>query len=162
PEAADRLARRVWPGPLTMVLPRSALIPDIVTGGRDTVGVRVPDVLVARALIARVGRPLAAPSANRSTGISPTRADHVARDLDGRIDLILDAGPTAVGIESTVLDLSADPPRVLRPGPIDASEIASVLGTDVLDATTAQALATDGRAAASPGLMAVHYAPRTP
>jgi L-threonylcarbamoyladenylate synthase len=162
PDSAGRLARLFWPGPLTLVLPRSSLIPDIVTGGRETVGVRVPAVLVARSLISRVGLPLAAPSANRSTGISPTRAEHVARDLDGRIDLILDAGPTDVGLESTVLDLTADPPRILRPGPIDAEAISSALGRPVETSTSIEALASPRIAAASPGLMAIHYAPRTP
>jgi L-threonylcarbamoyladenylate synthase len=162
PEAAETLARHFWPGPLTLVLLRSPLIPDIVTGGRDTVGVRVPEVAVARSLIASVGRPLAAPSANRSNRISPTRAEHVARDLDGRIDLILDAGPTAVGLESTVLDLTTDPPRILRPGPIDAEQLAAVLGQPVLSSVTPESLPLADRAAASPGLMAIHYAPRTP
>lgn len=160
PESAESLARRLWPGPLTLVLHRSALIPDVVTGGGETVGVRVPDVAEARALIGRVGRPLAAPSANRSTGISPTRAEHVLRDLDGRIDLILDAGPTAVGLESTVLDLTADPPRILRPGPIQAGEISEILGRPVRPASS-ESPPDPGRAASSPGLMAVHYAPRT-
>ncbi|RUL87397.1 L-threonylcarbamoyladenylate synthase [Tautonia sociabilis] len=162
PKSADLLARRFWPGPLTLVLPRSRIIPDVVTGGRATVGVRVPAVAEARALIARVGRPLAAPSANRSNGISPTRAEHVSQDLNGRIDLILDAGPTAVGLESTVLDLTSDPPRILRPGPITADEIAEALGFPVLPSSPTVAIASPGPAAASPGLMAVHYAPRTP
>ncbi|QDV36729.1 L-threonylcarbamoyladenylate synthase [Tautonia plasticadhaerens] len=160
PESADSLARRFWPGPLTLVLPRSAMIPDVVTGGGETVGVRVPGGAAARSLIARVGRPLAAPSANRSTGISPTRAEHVSRDLDGRIDLILDAGPTDVGLESTVLDLTADPPRILRPGPIEAGAISDLLGRPVRSGA-GDAPPPTRRAASSPGLMAVHYAPRT-
>ncbi len=115
PEEARILAEACWPGPLTLVLPRSARIPNVVTAGRETVGIRVPDTRVARLLIARTGRPVAAPSANRSTGISPTLARHVLKDLDGRIDLILDSGPTALGLESTVVDLSRDSPRLLRP-----------------------------------------------
>ncbi|MEW4567470.1 L-threonylcarbamoyladenylate synthase [Tautonia sp. JC769] len=162
PEAAETLARRFWPGPLTLVLPRSPLIPDIVTGGRDTVGVRVPEVAVALSLISLVGRPLAAPSANRSNRISPTRAEHVARDLDGRIDLILDAGPASVGLESTVLDLSGDRPRILRPGPIDADQLAAVLGVPVLSSVSSESFPLADRAAASPGLLPIHYAPRTP
>ncbi|WP_169973275.1 L-threonylcarbamoyladenylate synthase [Tautonia rosea] len=160
-EAAETLARHFWPGPLTLVLPRSALIPDLVTGGRDTVGVRVPDVPVARSLISRVGRPLAAPSANRSTGISPTRAEHVSQALNGRIDLILDAGPTAVGLESTVLDLTSDPPRILRPGPIQAEALSLTLGRTVLERHALTFEHNLDEPAASPGLMAIHYAPRT-
>lgn len=161
PEEAELLARRFWPGPLTLVLPRSRIVPDLVTGGRPTVGVRIPDVGVARFLISRIGRPLAAPSANRSTRISPTKAEHVSRDLDGRIDLILDAGPTRVGLESTVLDLSGNQPRILRPGPIDAEVIEAELGRPVIGSATPESLAIETRAAASPGLMGVHYAPTT-
>ncbi len=122
PGRADRLADRFWPGPLTLVLPRSSIIPDIVTAGQETVGVRVPRSGVARWLILEAGCPVAAPSANRSTGISPTEARHVLKDLDGKVDLVLDSGPTGVGIESTVLDLSgtehptAPPARCCDPG----------------------------------------------
>lgn len=158
PADAEALADRYWPGPLTLVLPRSAIIPDVVTAGLGTVGVRVPAVAVARALITRVGRSLAAPSANRSTGISPTRADHVLKALDGRIDLVLDAGPTAVGLESTVLDLSGAVPTVLRPGPIGVEELAEALGRPVLGSGDREA----GGPSRSPGQMAVHYAPGTP
>jgi L-threonylcarbamoyladenylate synthase len=154
---AAKLARVFWPGPLTLVLARSGLIPDAVTAGRDTVGVRVPDSEVARALLARVGRPVAAPSANRSTGVSPTTAEHVRKDLDGRIELILDAGPTPLGIESTVLDLTQEPPRLLRPGAITAGQIGSVLGVEV---PAAVSVAEGGAATMSPGQMEVHYAPR--
>ena len=132
PDEARLLAEACWPGPLTLVLPRSARIPDVVTAGLETVGVRVPDTRVARSLIARAGRPVAAPSANRSTGISPTLARHVLKDLDGRIDLILDSGPTALGLESTVLDLSRDSPRLLRPGPFSREFLAETLGKDVV------------------------------
>lgn len=157
PELADALAARFWPGPLTLVLPRSAIIPDIVTAGRATVGVRVPRPLVARMLIARTGRPIAAPSANRSTGISPTLASHVLRDLDGRIDLILDSAQTQVGLESTVLDLTTRRPRILRPGPITAIDLEPFAGPlHVHEAAIARPTA----ALASPGQMAVHYAPR--
>jgi L-threonylcarbamoyladenylate synthase len=158
PDPARRLAERFWPGPLTLVLPRSRRIPDVVTAGRATVGVRIPSVNVARRLIESVGRPIAAPSANRSTGISPTLASHVAQDLDGRIDLILDSGQTAVGLESTVVDLTQHPPRVLRPGPILALDLARAIGGLRVDE------AVDHRPTdrpASPGQMAIHYAPRT-
>ena len=156
PDRADLLADRFWPGPLTMVLPRSSIIPDIVTAGQDTVAVRVPRAGVARWLIFESGRPIAAPSANRSTGISPTTAQHVIKDLDGKIDLILDSGQTTVGIESTVLDLSTDLPRVLRPGEVTLEQIAEVLGEWV----EGPAGRTEpGDPARSPGQMAVHYAP---
>ena len=159
PDRADRLADRFWPGPLTLVLPRSEIIPDIVTAGQDTVGVRVPRPSVARWLIFETGRPIAAPSANRSNGISPTEARHVLKDLDGKVDLILDSGPTTVGIESTVLDLSNDTPRVLRPGQVTLEEIAALLEGPV---TGPGEQATLDGPARSPGQMDVHYAPRTP
>lgn len=159
PPIADHLAARFWPGPLTLVLPRSTSIPDVVTAGMPTVGVRCPAVRVARDLIARCGRPLAAPSANRSNCLSPTRAEHVRADLDGRIDLILDSGPTSVGLESTVLDLSTDPPRLLRPGPITAEELSEALGGR--GPILPSAGSTTDRPT-SPGQMPIHYAPRTP
>ena len=118
PSSAETLAARFWPGPLTLVLKRSAIIPDLVTAGLDTVAVRAPAGKVALGLIERIGQPIAAPSANRSNRLSPTRALHVLADLDGRIDLIIDSGPTAVGLESTVLDLTTPSPRILRSGPI--------------------------------------------
>jgi L-threonylcarbamoyladenylate synthase len=158
PEAADRLATALWPGPLTLVLPRAAIIPDEITGGLGTVGLRVPAGMVARGLIGAVGLPLAAPSANQSNGISPTRAEHVLADLAGRIELVLDGGPAEVGLESTVLDLSEGPPyRVLRPGPIGALAIAEVLGREVVEGV----IVAEGLAA-SPGQRPVHYAPTTP
>ncbi len=156
-DRAESLARRFWPGPLTLVVPRTASIPDVVAAGGPTVGVRVPAPTVARRLIERVGLPLAAPSANRSNRISPTLAEHVAADLDGRVDLILDSGPTAVGLESTVLDLTAEPPRVLRPGPITADELSAALGV----AVESGPVATDPGRLASPGMLPVHYAPKT-
>ena len=159
PDSAEVLAERFWPGPLTLVLPRSGLIPDIVTAGQETVGVRVPGLAVARRLIFEAGRPIAAPSANRSTGISPTEARHVLKDLEGRVDLILDGGRTSVGIESTVLDLSSEVPRILRPGAITQAQVSEILGEPVeyLAGSTEPGLAARG-----PGQMAIHYAPRTP
>lgn len=158
PEAAARLAERFWPGPLTLVLPRSPAIPDVVTAGLDTVGVRIPELPVARALIARLDRPVAAPSANRSTGISPTLARHVLKDLDGRIAMLLDSGPTTYGLESTVLDLSTTPPRILRPGAIGAEEIERVIGPLQAPGRVEPAPSQPLR---SPGLLPIHYAPRT-
>jgi L-threonylcarbamoyladenylate synthase len=158
PDVADRLAARFWPGPLTLVLRRSGRIPDIVTAGKSTVGVRCPAGTVARGLIARCGRPVAAPSANRSNRLSPTRAGHVLADLDGRIDLVLDSGPTAFGLESTVLDLTGDPPRLLRPGPIAVKDLEATLGGP-------PAIPEAGSSSdqpASPGQLPIHYSPRTP
>jgi L-threonylcarbamoyladenylate synthase len=116
PETARQLARRFWPGPLTLVLPKSDRVPDIVTAGGSTVAQRVPAHSVALALMRAAQVPLAAPSANRSSRLSPTRAEHVLRDMAGRIDLVLDGGPTPGGLESTVLDLSDEQPSLLRPG----------------------------------------------
>jgi L-threonylcarbamoyladenylate synthase len=154
PEAAQRLAERFWPGPLTLVLPRAAIVPPEVTGGLDAVGVRLPAHPVARALIERVGAPLAAPSANLYTGVSPTSAAHVEKGLLGRIDAILDGGETTVGIESTVLDLSGARPTVLRPGAVSAAEIEEVIGPVERIGPEVEA------ALPSPGLARRHYAPR--
>ena len=123
PEQAQRLAAQFWPGPLTLVLRRTAVIPDLVTAGKDTVALRAPAGAVARGLIERVRQPVAAPSANRSNAISPTRAEHVLADLDGQIDVVIDSGPTTLGLESTVLDLTGEFPRLLRPGPISRSDL---------------------------------------
>jgi L-threonylcarbamoyladenylate synthase len=159
PPLAAQLAERFWPGPLTLVLPRHAALPDVVTGGGPTVAVRMPAHPVARALVAAAGVPLAAPSANRSTRLSPTRAEHVRRDLVGRIELILDGGATPGGIESTVLDITTQRPRLLRPGPISPERIMAAVGaTEVRVATNAPPHAP----LPSPGMLARHYAPRTP
>ncbi len=128
PEVAERLARRFWPGPLTLIVPRNANVPDVTTAGGPTVAVRVPAHPVALALLRAVGAPVAAPSANRSSELSPTLAEHVLRGLDGRIDLVLDGGPTTGGIESTVLDVSTSPPRLLRPGLIGPAELEAMVG----------------------------------
>ncbi len=158
PPMADLLARRFWPGPLTLVLPRLQLVPDIVTAGGPTVAVRVPAHPVARALILAAGLPVAAPSANRSTALSPTRAEHVHRGLHGRIPLILDAGPTSGGIESTVLDVTTQPPRLLRPGLVTQADIEAVIGPILV----AAAPPFTSSPLPSPGLLQRHYAPRTP
>jgi L-threonylcarbamoyladenylate synthase len=161
PPWADGLAEQWWPGPLTLVMYRSATIPDIVTAGRDTVGVRVPKTGVALELIRRVGRPIAAPSANRSTGISPTRAEHVLKDLDGRIDMVLDSGPTEIGLESTVVDLTYYYERLLRPGPISMHDLIVKSGLSIWPGRP-DPLEDQDKPLPSPGLMKIHYAPRTP
>jgi L-threonylcarbamoyladenylate synthase len=155
PETAQRLGERFWPGPLTLVVPTSPRIADLVTAGGATVGLRVPAHPVAQALLQAAGVPVAAPSANRSAGLSPTRAEHVRAALDGRIPLILDGGPTPGGLESTVLDVTVSPPRLLRPGLVNPAEIEAVVGP------VARQGAAEGPLR-SPGLLARHYAPRTP
>jgi L-threonylcarbamoyladenylate synthase len=159
PETAARLAAHFWPGPLTLVLPRREVVPDIVTAGGPTVAVRVPAHPVALALLRSAGVPIAAPSANLSTELSPTRAEHVLRGLDGRIDLILDAGPTTGGIESTVLDVTTEPPSLLRPGLVTAAQLEAELGVVV---RSGQGKGGKEGQARSPGLMQRHYAPVTP
>jgi L-threonylcarbamoyladenylate synthase len=158
PAGARKLAAAFWPGPLTLVLPRAALIPDIVTAGGDTVGIRWPAHPLMLAVIRACGFPLAAPSANLSNRISPTRAQHVETSLAGRIPLIVDGGPSEVGIESTVLDLTQRPPRVLRPGMIHEESLLAALGVAGPRPAT-PAPAAEG-ALRSPGLMRQHYAPR--
>ena len=159
PTSAEMLTSRFWPGPLTLVLERSGRIPDIVSAGKGTVGLRMPATRLARSLIEKTGAPIAAPSANRSNRLSPTRAEHVLADLDGRIELIIDSGPTAIGLESTVLDLSGDHPRLLRPGPISRLDLEDALPGQIVTipmAGEAVELPT------SPGQMPIHYSPRTP
>jgi L-threonylcarbamoyladenylate synthase len=157
PQAAAPLAERFWPGPLTLVLPKSERIPEAVTAGRDSVAVRIPSHPVAQAVLRACGLPLAAPSANRFGHTSPTTAEHVLADLDGRIDAVLDAGPTPLGVESTVLDPLHRPPLLLRPGGVTREQLESVLGP--IEVYTAP---PDARpeALASPGLAARHYAPQ--
>lgn len=157
PDSADKLASVFWPGPLTLILVRAVCVPDVVTAGGATVGIRAPAHPIARALLSLAGVPIAAPSANRSNRLSPTTASHVLRDLDGRIEIILDGGPTPGGIESTVLDLTEDPPRILRPGPIQAHAISKVIEQVVSEGAEKEALPFR-----SPGRMPRHYAPRTP
>ena len=159
PPAAVTLAERFWPGPLTLVMRRSASVPPEVTAGLDTVGIRIPSHPVAYALLSASGLPVAAPSANLFSRPSPTRASHVLEDLDGRIDMVLDAGPTDVGVESTVLDLTIVPPTVLRPGAVAIETLRDVIP----DMLVRHTVVHDDRAPmASPGLLAQHYAPRTP
>jgi L-threonylcarbamoyladenylate synthase len=162
PEPAARLAERFWPGPLTLVLPKRDTVPDVVTAKGPTVAVRVPAHPVAQALLRAASLPIAAPSANRSTELSPTRAEHVLRGLDGRIERLLDGGPTSGGIESTVLDLTATPPRLLRPGPIGIAELEAVIGPLSRVPSLTVAAQHDPQPLPSPGMMPRHYAPRTP
>ena len=159
PDAAEQLAAAFWPGPLTMLLPRSAEIPDICTAGRSKAGLRLPSHPVALALIAAAGVPIAAPSANRFGHTSPTTAEHVLADLDGRIDAILDAGACTVGVESTVLDPTTTPAIIYRPGGITPEQIRLILG----DVSVAQRKISDEvppESLESPGLGIRHYAPR--
>jgi L-threonylcarbamoyladenylate synthase len=160
PKAAELLAGRFWPGPLTMVLLKNNLVPDLVTAGGPTVALRVPSHPVARGLLEFCELPLAAPSANRSSSLSPTRGDHVLRSLDGRFDLLLDAGATPGGLESTVIDLTMSPPQLLRPGLISVSEIEVTLG-GAISRRSFLAAALD-QPLRSPGMLARHYSPRTP
>jgi L-threonylcarbamoyladenylate synthase len=154
PEEANRLASALWPGPLTLVLPRAPIIPEVVTAGGSTVGVRFPLHPLMRKVIEQCGFPLAAPSANPANQISPTTAEHVAEGLAGRIPLIIDAGPTSVGIESTVLDLSGEQVRILRPGMISARSIEKVLNRSISSGPN------DTAQLKSPGLLRKHYSPR--
>jgi L-threonylcarbamoyladenylate synthase len=155
PDRAASLAERFWPGPLTLVLPKSPEVPDIVTAGAATVALRIPAHPVALALLKAAAIPTAAPSANRSSRISPTTANHVRRGLEGHIDFILDAGPTPGGLESTVVDLTTDPPRLLRPGLITKRQLESIIGQLQLVAP----LPPDA-SLPSPGMLNRHYAPR--
>ena len=158
PERARLLAESFWPGPLTLVLPKHPNLPAIVSAGGPTVAVRSPAHPVAQSLLKAAGIPIAAPSANPSGELSPTTAEHVLSGLAGRVDLILDAGATQVGVESTVVDLTSDPPRLLRPGHIGPAEIEAVIGPIVRRDIGARIA---GVPLPSPGLLAKHYSPRT-
>ncbi len=157
PEKAEALASRFMPGPLTLLLPKRSVIPNECTAGRDKVGVRIPNNRVALALISAAGVPIAAPSANRFGLTSPTTAKHVLRDLDGRIDAVVDGGECAVGVESTVLDPSLDPPVIYRPGGLSREQIESVVGPVIV----AERPLSDRppESLESPGLGIRHYAP---
>jgi L-threonylcarbamoyladenylate synthase len=170
PEAAERIAARLWPGPVTVVVPRNDRVPDAVTAGGPTVAIRCPAHRLTRRLIEKAGRPLAAPSANRSEAVSPTTAHHVLESLGGRIDLILDGGPCPRGIESTVVDCTVSPPRILRPGPVDRPAVEAAVGRAVDPGPPPAVMPPgpgpaddDGSAAVrSPGMQRRHYAPVTP
>ncbi|MFN0056181.1 MAG: L-threonylcarbamoyladenylate synthase [Planctomycetales bacterium] len=159
PPVAERLAARFWPGPLTLVLPKSALVPDLVTAGCPTVALRIPDHPVALELLRVAGIPVAAPSANLFGRISPTTAAHVADQLGDRIDLILDGGPCRVGVESTVLNLAGEVATLLRPGGTPLEEIERLIGR--VQIGNSESLPPSS-GLASPGTLPQHYAPRTP
>ena len=158
PEQARQLAQRFWPGPLTLVLERSAAVPDEITAGLTTVAIRVPSHPVAHALIEAARVPVAAPSANLFSRPSPTRAAHVLEDLNGRVDMIVDAGPTTVGVESTVVDLSHGVPAILRPGAIDIEALRAFLP----NVTTMATARSEDAPLPAQGMLDKHYAPRTP
>jgi L-threonylcarbamoyladenylate synthase len=151
PDRAELLARRFWPGPLTLILPKRPHVPDLVTAGLPSVGLRIPAHPLAQALLEAAQIPIAAPSANRFTELSPTTAEHVRESLGSRVDMILDGGPCTVGIESTVLSLAADFPRILRPGMISQTQVEQLIGP-----------VETGAGAESPGQHPRHYSPRTP
>ena len=156
PAVAEKLGKTFWPGPLTLVLPKRPEVPDIVTAGLDSVAVRVPDHPVALSLLELSELPVAAPSANRSTQLSPTTAQHVEKSLGEEVDLILDGGATILGIESTVIDLSGSRPALLRPGIISLQELQSIIGEIDIRPNTSQ----DTAPRLSPGMLDRHYAPR--
>ncbi len=153
PCEAELLAGAFWPGPLTIVVDRGDRVAPETVGGLDTVGIRVPDHPMALELLTRFGGPVAAPSANRFGSVSPTTAQHVVDDLGSSVDLVLDGGPCAVGVESTIIDLTGSAPKLLRPGGISAVELEAVLGVAVVDDRAGPSRA--------PGMLASHYAPRT-
>jgi len=157
PEAAEELARRFWPGPLTLVLEKRSIVPDLVTAGLPTVAIRVPAHPVAQELLRAAGCPIAAPSANLFGRISPTTAEHVREQLGSLVDIIVDGGPCRVGVESTVLSLVESPPVLLRHGGVPLEDLAAVVGRIEQPNTTDDAGPLPG-----PGMLTQHYAPRTP
>ncbi len=158
PEPASRLARAFWPGPLTLVVDRAHDVPAAISGGGDSIALRAPSHPVARAVIAALGEPVAAPSANRYQGLSPTTAQHVVKQLGSAVDLLLDAGACDAGIESTVVDVRGAIPRVLRPGAVGTAALRALLPD--LEARVERA--REGQRRASPGMEGRHYAPRAP
>lgn len=161
PAVAYELADRFWPGPLTMILYRKPIVPDVVTAGLDTVGMRCPDCAVTRAVIAAADVPIAAPSGNASGRPSPTTANAMLEDMDGKIQAILDDGPCAVGVESTIIDLTVQPPRLLRPGGVTLEELEEVLGDVEVDQAVRRLMAP-GEQPKAPGMKYRHYAPKAP
>jgi L-threonylcarbamoyladenylate synthase len=160
PPLAERLMELFWPGPLTLILPKSRCVPDIVTAGLDTVAVRMPAHPIALAFLKAARVPVAAPSANLSGKPSPTIGTHVLKDLAGKIDAVVDGGKTSVGLESTVLDLTSDPPVILRPGGVTLEQLQEVLGEVVLDPAIRGEYLIDGLVPRAPGMKYAHYAPR--
>ncbi len=161
PPIAYRLAEAFWPGPLTMILPKKDIVPMATTGGLDTVGVRCPDHPITLEIIRRAGVPVAAPSGNLSGRPSPTSAAHMAEDMMGRIDGIVDGGPCGVGVESTIIDLTCDPPCLLRPGGLPLEKLEEILGSVEVDkAVTSEP--EKGEQPKAPGMAYRHYAPKAP
>ena len=161
PDSAYTLAARFWPGPLTMILPRKDVVPDAVTAGLDTVGIRCPNHPVTLAIIRAADVPVAAPSGNTSGRPSPTRAEHMVEDMAGKIDAIVDGGPCGVGVESTIIDLTCTPPRLLRPGGLPLEALEEVLGEVAVDAALLRPLGA-GEKPKAPGMKYRHYAPKAP
>ncbi len=161
PEAAYQLAERFWPGPLTMVLPRRDNVPDVVTAGLDTVGMRCPGHELCREIVALADVPVAAPSGNTSGRPSPTTARHMLEDMDGKIHAIVDGGPCGVGVESTIIDLTCMPPRLLRPGGVTLEQLREVLGPVDVDAAVTRQMKA-GEKPKAPGMAYRHYAPKAP
>ena len=159
PEAVKKLAKVFWPGPLTIIMKKGGVIPDEVSAGLDTVAIRLPSHPSARAIIKAADTPLAAPSANLSGSPSPTTAQHVMNDMDGKIDAVFDGGACGVGVESTVITLAEDTPRLLRPGRVTLEQLREVLGEVELDSAVLNKL-KDGQKASSPGMKYKHYAPK--
>ncbi len=160
PKFAENLMNHFWPGPLTLVLKASSIVPRVTTGGLDTIAIRMPSHKVALALIREARTPVAAPSANLAGRPSPTIAEHVIQDLYGRIDVILDAGPTNIGVESTVLDITRDPPQILRPGGTTYEELKEVLGKVSIHPAALAKSEIYVKYARSPGMKHKHYAPK--
>ena len=155
PSKALRLTEKFWPGPLTLVLPKSNLVPDIVTASLKSVAIRVPNHPMALALIREAGRPIAAPSANPFGQVSPTTAEHVRKSLGNKVDMVLDGGPCQVGVESTIISFADAEPALLRPGGVPLEEIEAVIGKVQVPALT-------GEKPQAPGQLLQHYSPRTP
>lgn len=161
PEVAYTLTRRFWPGPLTLILKRKPSVPDVVTAGLDTVGMRCPDCAITRKIIALADTPVAAPSGNTSGKPSPTTAEAMGEDMDGKVDAIVDGGPCRVGLESTILDLTVTPPRLLRPGGVTVEELEELLGEIAIDPAVTRLL-DSGEQPKAPGMKYRHYAPKAP
>ncbi len=161
PLTAYQLAEAYWPGPMTMILKRKDIVPDVVTAGMDTVGMRCPSHPLCREIIALSQVPVAAPSGNTSGRPSPTTAEHMLEDMNGKIDAIVDGGPCSVGVESTIIDLTCQPPRLLRPGGITLEQLESVLGEVAVDPAVTRLMGA-GEKPKAPGMKYRHYAPKAP
>ena len=161
PESAYQLANAFWPGPLTIILRRKSMVPDVVTAGLDTVGMRCPSHALCRKIIAAADVPVAAPSGNTSGRPSPTTAAHMMEDMDGKIDAIMEGGPCTVGVESTIVDVTCHPPRLLRPGGITLEQLEEILGEVEVDPAVTRIL-REGEQPKAPGMKYRHYAPKAP